>query len=149
MELLEILIILIIALLIGSVFYYGFGRRGPYGAFWIFLLILFMAGLAGRYWITPAGPVMWGYAWFPLLFWIFLVAILIAAASPAEDDRDTTAREQDRVISRTDADANRTEAEQTIAEERLAASGTAAALGIFFWLILILLLIAIIAGLFM
>lgn len=146
MEIIEILLILIVAVVIGSIFYYGLGRRGPYGAFWLFLLVLFLAGIAGRFWITPAGPVMWGYAWFPLLFWIFLVAILIAAASPAEDDRVTTAREQDRVISRSDA--NRTEAEREVIEENQAAAGTAAALGIFFWLLLILLLIAIVAGLF-
>lgn len=60
MELLEILLILIFAIVISAIFYFGFGHRGPYRAYWVFLLLLFLAGVAGRLWIIPAGPVVGG-----------------------------------------------------------------------------------------
>lgn len=147
MEYLDLLFILIIALVIGAIFYYGFGKRGPYGAFWIFLLILFLAGLAGRYWITPAGPVIWGFAWLPLIFWIFIIGLLLAAATPVKNERVDAARDQERIISSGDVD--RVDRERITAEDRRGSAGVAAAFGIFFWLLLLLLIIAIIAGLFL
>lgn len=144
MEFLEILLILVIALVIGAIFYYGFGRRGPYGAFWAFLLILFLAGLAGRFWITPAGPVVWGFAWLPLIFWVFIIALLIGAATPTEDEEVDPARDQERIVSRTDA--TRSARDRRIAEDRAESAGALAVFGIFFWILLLLLIIAIIAG---
>lgn len=144
MELLEILFILIIALVIGAIFYYGFGRRGPYGAFWVFLLILFLAGLAGRFWITPAGPVMWGFAWLPLIFWIFIIALLIGAATPTTYERVDAARDQERIVSETDA--NRSRRDRTVPDGGAESAGAAAAFGLFFWILLFLFLIAIITG---
>lgn len=144
MEFLEVLLILIIALVIGAIFYYGLGRRGPYGAFWAFLLILFLAGLAGRFWITPAGPVVWGFAWLPMIFWIFIIALLIAAATPTQDEQIDPARDQERVVSRSDA--TRSARDRRTAEDRVEGAGAVAVFGIFFWILLLLLIMAIIAG---
>lgn len=143
MEIGEIIGILILALVIGAIFYYGFNRRGPWGAFWVFLLILFLAGLAGRYWVTPAGPVIWGYAWLPLTFWIFMIALLIGIAAPVQDERVDVPRDRDRIISSTD---ERRAERDAASEPEAEAAGAAAAFGIFFWFILLLLIIAIIAG---
>lgn len=134
MEIAEIIGILLIALVIASLFYYGFGRRGPWGAFWVFLLILFLAAWAGRLWIAPAGPVIWGYAWLPLIFWVFIVALLIGAVSG--DDR-VESRRYDRTTATTDREIAETEPE----------AGAAAAFGLFFWILLSFLIIAILIGL--
>lgn len=147
MELLEVLFILIIALVISAIFYYGFGRRGPYGAFWAFLLILFLAGLAGRFWITPAGPAVWGFAWLPLIFWIFIFALLIGAATPTEDEEIDPARDQERVVSRNDA--IRSERDRRVAEDTAESAGAVAVFGIFFWILLLFLILAIVAGWFL
>lgn len=117
---------LIIALIIASIFYYGLGRRGPWGAFWAFLLILFFAGWAGSLWIAPAGPVLWGYAWLPIIFWVFMVALIIAVATPS-----------DRPV----------EYDETTSEPSTGEAGAAAALGLFFWILLALLVAAILIGL--
>lgn len=147
MEFLEILFILIIAAIVGGIFYYGFGRRGPVGAFWAFLLILFLAGLAGRLWITPAGPEVWGFAWLPLIFWVFIIALLIAAATPEADEDVDPARDQERIVSQTDA--TRSARDRRIAEDRVESTGAVAVFGIFFWMLLLFLIIAIIAGWFL
>lgn len=130
MGLIEFTVVLFMALIVASIFFYGFRSRGPWSAFWVFLLILFLAGWAGRLWVTPAGPLLWGYGWLPVLVFVFIVALLIAVASPSED---TTTRDE---ISRS--------------RRRATEPGTevGAAFGIFFWVLLILLITAIVAGMF-
>lgn len=130
MEIIEFIIVFFIALIIGSVFFYGLNRRGPWGAFWVFLLILVLAAWAGRLWIAPAGPVIWGYAWLPVVFWVLFIALLIGAVSSPTEDR-TVDYEPD---TKTEIDEN------DIA--------VTAVFGLFFWLLLILLAVAIIVGLF-
>ncbi len=139
----EIIGILILALVIGAIFFYGFGRRDPWGAFWVFLLILFLAGMAGRYWVTAAGPVIWGYAWLPLIFWIFMIALLIGIATPVQDERIDAPRDRERIISSSDEQRAERDAPS---EQEAEAAGAAAAFGIFFWFILLMLIIAILAG---
>lgn len=131
MDFVEVIIVLFIALIIGSAFFYGLRRRGPWGAFWVFLIILILAAWAGRLWLTPAGPLFWGYGWLPVIFWVFIIALLIAIASPSEEER-TVDYEPD------------TRTEITEGDER-----TAAAFGLFFWLLLLILIVAIIVGLLM
>lgn len=129
---------LLMALIVGAIFFYGLGRRGPWGTFWTFLLVLFFAAWAGSLWLQPIGPVFWGYAWLPLLFWVFIVALLISVA--AGEDRSTSRYDQ---TSKTDATkTNATRTEVTEAE-----AGTAVALGLFFWILLGFLIVAILIGL--
>lgn len=130
MGLIEFTLVLFMALVVASIFFYGFRSRGPWSAFWVFLLILFLAGWAGRLWVTPAGPLLWGYGWLPVLVFVFIVALLIAVASPNEDSttRDEIGRSRRRA---TDPDTE-----------------VGAAFGIFFWVLLILLITAIVAGMF-
>jgi len=88
MELLEIIITILAAVIVGVAFYYIFSTRGPWGTLWSFLLILILVGLAAEAWINPVGPVYWGVAWIPTLFVIILFALLLsAAASPLRRPR--------------------------------------------------------------
>lgn len=128
MEIAEFIILILIAVVIGSIFYYGFKRGGPWNLLWVFL-ILFLVAWAGRLWIAPAGPVYWGYAWLPVIFWVLLIALLIAAASPEEDHRTAQRNPEDR--------------------EEVAETGGKTAFGTFFWLLFLALITIILVGLFM
>ncbi len=125
----EIVIVFFIALAIASLFFYGFRSRGPWGAFWVFLLILFLSAWVGRLWLTPAGPVLWGFAWLPVMFFVLIIALAIAVASPREEDRTVDYEPE------------------TGTEIRESDRGVAAVFGVFFWTLLIVLIVAVIAGL--
>ncbi len=82
MTFLGVLFTIFIAFLVGALFFYIFKSTGPWGTFWSFLLILILAGLAGSFWVDPVGPVFWDVAWVPVLFVVFVFALLMAAATP-------------------------------------------------------------------
>lgn len=130
MELLEFIIGFFIALFVAAILFYGFRRRGPWNAFWIFLLFLVLAAWAGRLWLTPAGPVFWGYGWLSVVFWVFIFGLLIALATPSDDRERTVDYEPD-----------------TKTRVTSGATETNAAFGLLFWFLLILMIIAIVGGL--
>jgi hypothetical protein len=130
MTLLEIIFTIIGAIIIGLLFYYVFRISGPWGSFWTFLLILILAGLASAAWVTPFGPIYNEVAWIPILLVLVFFAILLAAASPPTDRRVNPTGE--------------TEPLPPSRSER----GALAALGMFFYLLVFFLLIAIIWGIF-
>jgi hypothetical protein len=113
----------ILALLISLLFAPGY-RRGSYAPLVIFFFILFMAGIASQYWITPFGPVWYGISWMPILLIILIFTFLFAAPSPYERRRIANSNN----------------------DEKQAASAAAAAISIYVWLLFTILLIAIIVG---
>ncbi len=127
MELLGIITAIIISLLFAVIFYYFFRVRGPWGAFWTFFLVLFLAVWAAELWITPVGPYFYDIAWVPLVFVGLLVAIGLAAATGMPER-----------IGR-----KRLEEGAPAPEE-----AEAATLGIFFWLLLAVLITVVLIGLF-
>jgi hypothetical protein len=129
MTALEIIGIVLIALFVGWIFYYGFKKTGPWGSFWSFILIIFLGTLFVDAWAEPLGPLYYGVAWFDLIFVGLIFAFFLAAATPRSP------RKRD---------------EQIIVEEAPAETGSAAAaLGVFFWFLLIFFLIAIFFGIFL
>ncbi len=78
----NVLVAILIAAVVGVFFYYVFKFAGPWGNFWAFLTVLILAGVAAGAWIEPFGPVVYEVAWVPVLFVIFLFALLLAALSP-------------------------------------------------------------------
>lgn len=133
MEVLEFIIGFFIALFVAGLLFYGFKRRGPWNAFWVFLLLLVLASWGGRLWLTPAGPEFWGYGWLSVFFWVFVFGLLIALADPSGDSErtgETIDYEPD-----------------TKTRITSGAAGSAAAFGLLFWFLLILMIIAIIGGL--
>jgi len=128
-QLFEIFIILIIAIVIASIFYYGFKTKRPWGPFWIFLLLLFFASWAGRLWLYPVGPVFWGVAWLPVIIFVLVVALAMGVAAASDDKVVDYEPETKTKITKSDKD-------------------TARAFGIFFWFLILIFAGAIIAGLF-
>lgn len=73
---------LIIALFVLLLFSPRYAKGASIVPIFVFFLVLFLAGLASRYWITPFGPVLWGVAWLPMFLVIVVVALLFASPSP-------------------------------------------------------------------
>jgi hypothetical protein len=121
MSLTGILFTLIIALVIGLLFYYTFGYRGPWDSFWTFLLVLVLAGVAADLWVSPVGPVLYDVTWAPILFVVLLFALFLAAATPAD-------RKQLRKMKMEDS------------------KRTIVAVSSFFWVLLFFLMLAILLG---
>lgn len=106
------LVALLIGLALALLFAYGLGRPGPWDGFlWVFLIV-FLGAWAIGLWVEPVGPVVWGVAWVPIFFGALLLALLIAAVPPT-----------------THTGPPAPEAEPERAE-------TAAAVGLFFWVLL-------------
>lgn len=119
---LAFLIALLLSLLLG--FGFGWERPGSAGVWpsiWFLFIILFLAVLAVGGMVQPFGPHVWGVYWLPFLLVGIIVALIIAAAVPP--------RRIPR--SRTEAVKQR----EQMAEARVA-------LGAFFWVLLVLLILA-------
>lgn len=110
---------IVIALFISAVFGLGFRRTGAWPGIFIFFLIIFLFSWAGGIWLAPFGPTIAGAYWLPFLFVGILIALFLAAAVPPERPR------------------RRIEApEQEVVESETV-------LGVFFWFLIVLLIIAI------
>jgi hypothetical protein len=97
-------------------------RRGSsLGALLLFFFILFLAGIATPFWIVPFGPIYWGISWLPLFFMILIFALLFSARPSYQNPKK----------------------ESDTADEAAAFS-----IGIFFWILLCLLIGAILWGVF-
>jgi vacuolar-type H+-ATPase subunit I/STV1 len=98
------------------------GREGFGSALLFLFFLLAVIVWAGGSWAGPAGPVMWGIAWIPFLTVGFFGTLLIAALVPPRQPR--TRREA--------------------LEQAEAQVGAEATLTAFFWLLVVLLAIAIV-----
>lgn len=107
------------ALLVGAFFTLVIGRRGAWPGFIIFFLLIFLFSWAGGVWLAPFGPPISGVYWLPFLIVGIFVALILAAAAPGVPARSRG---------------------EAVREEE--AAGTA--LGIFFWILFILLIAVII-----
>lgn len=125
----ELLLAFIVAVLLTAIFAAGFRRTGPWDSVILFFLVVLLAAWAGGIWIGPVGPALFNLYWIPFVFIGLLIALLLAAAGPTY--RPRTPREAQREV----RDEARSEA---------AAAEAAVALGWFFWILLLGLLVAIV-----
>lgn len=123
----DLIFALIIAVLLTLVIAVLFGRRGPWASISIFFLVVFLAAWAAGKWIHPVGPAWYGVFWLPFLMFGLVVALLLAAAIPYE----TPLRERR---------GESGEGEGVRTERRV--------FNVFFWLLLLVLLVLIIASYF-
>ena|SRR6056297_3623414 len=106
--------------------FYFLGRVGPWEGWIWFALLLFLFTWTGGAWVRPYGPASPGYTWLPFLFFGLFFALLLAAAVPPRPPR------------------NRREAVRQARKANEAEEFTAVALGIFFWILLVGLILALI-----
>ena len=99
-----------------------FGRRAPFGSVWILLLFLFLVTWAGGVWLVPFGPTLFDVAWLPFLVVGVFIAIVLATTVPPESRHPRTVEE---------------------ARSEGATATALAGLTVFFWITIVLTLIAI------
>ncbi|MBD3257783.1 hypothetical protein GF377_05065 [candidate division GN15 bacterium] len=103
------------------------GREGAGSAMLFLFFFLLVIVWAGGVWLEPMGPMLWGIAWIPFFAIGLLAALFVLSLAPPH--RPRTRREA---------------IEQAEARAKTRA-GAEAALSTFFWLLVALLIIAIIA----
>jgi len=118
----EIVAAFLMALVITVFFSAVLGHKGPWGAMWLVFVTIFLASWAGYLWINPFGPLVLGVSVAPILVVGLIFAFILAAVTiPAPrktTQSDTTAESSESVV----------------------------AIGLFFWIVLVILLVAIAAG---
>ena len=121
----DLIFALIITLLLVALFAAVFRIRGPWNSLLWFFLVVLLVTWAGGVWLSPMGPAVGGTYFLPFLLAGFVVALLLAATTtplPKEGETVEFVDEKER-------------------RARRWAAGTA--LGISFWLLLLLLAAAI------
>jgi len=139
MAFVELMFVLVIVLLITSMFSACGVRCGPWpGVLWLFVM-LFLVTWALGVWIRPIGPSLWGAYWVPYLLVAFFLAVLLAATAPVPPRRPPVQPPGATPLpdSRTPAEIKEQEAEEEAA--------VVITLNVFFWLVLLLAVIAIVA----
>jgi hypothetical protein len=116
-----------LTLTITSVFFLG--RKGPWGSIWTFFLVLFLTLGTISIYIAPIGPIYWGVAWMPITIAGILITILLIAAMPHSDYGNSR------------ADRNKATKDSIFKPDY-----NVSAVGYFFWVLIILFIIAIIVG---
>ena len=116
----DLLFALLIGLLLSVLFTLIFDARGPWDIFWVFLLLVVLGSWVGGLWLVPFGPVLFDVAWIPFLLAGLFFALILAAATPPPP-----------FSTRTDVTPP-------------AGSGTVLAFSLFFWILLLGLVAAII-----
>lgn len=115
----------VIAIILVAIFSVAFNKRGPWGSAWSFFLVLFLGIWAISLWIRPLGIyAIWGMEWLSAMVIGVMLALLLVAVIPPESTGTPTA------------------IEGSLPEEKKAV----AVMGVFFWVLLFLFLIIIIAG---
>jgi hypothetical protein len=125
---------LLIALLITAIAALIFRRRGPWGTAWTLFLFLFLALWMVSIYIRNVGPVYWGIAWLPLLFSAIILALLLVSVIPdANHWRDESLSDSEA------SDMNSVKKIRDVSQPRS---------GSLFWLMIVILIIAIVVGMF-
>lgn len=126
--LLGILYLVSIAFIITLIFAALFKTRGPWGTFWSFFIVILLAMFAADVWVGPVGPYFWGgIYWVPPLAVGLLIAVLLAATTPSPKTRSEIDVEK----------------KEMAKEER-----ATVALGTFFWILFLFMVVLIAVGLF-
>lgn len=116
----------ITAILLTVIFAAGFRGTRSWDGLLLFFLIIFLATWAGGLWITPTGPLLFGISWLPAVFVGLLFALVLVALIPPQwTPRDYTSSDVD---------------------TRSAGEVIVAGFGMFFWLLLLFLILAIVFG---
>lgn len=144
----QVLFALFIAIILTAVFHGIFRTTGPWRGFWAFFLIVFFAAVAAGLWIVPVGPSAWGYYWIPGFLAAIVFALLLAAATPHTPGTkfEKKARKAEKEITKT---YTYNPAGQAGNPDDLYIGDRpvqGAVMGGFFWLLITLLVIIVVAG---
>jgi hypothetical protein len=135
-----ILFALFWAIVLTVIFAAIFRNTGPWNGFWIFFILIFLIALGVGEWAAPVGPSAWGYYWIPGLLAAIVLALILAAVVPSTPSnlRNTRNVVDEETITEPANTPDLTEPTDT--------ENTTLAFGIFFWIVIIVLVIIAIAG---
>jgi hypothetical protein len=133
---------LVIALLFSLIFAAIIRRRGPRaGFFWFFMLIL-LTTWAGGIWARPLGPAIWGVNWLAFLVVGLIVAMLVTITAYREGpERPYVKVERDAQFSRAETQDLLARIDRNKSRRQM----TYVTLSVFYWLLLLMLILAIIS----
>lgn len=125
MIIVDIVFALVIALLLVFIFAILFGIKPPGFGLATFFVVVFLASWAGGVWLKPLGSASWGSYWLPFLLVGLMAALLLAAVRTPPPEEPTV---------------------ELVDQRKRKARRWAAvtAMGIFFWLLIGMLLLAIV-----
>ncbi len=129
MSLFGIIYLVLLAILISALFSYGLKIKGPWGNFWAFFLIILLSVFAVDVWFPASGPYFFDIYWFPPLLVGLIIALLLAAATPIPSKKDRYKPKDEK---------------HDIAKKQAGVL----VIGTFFWVVLIILLAVVLAGIF-
>ena len=132
----DITVVMAIALILTAVFAGGFRRTGPWEGWWVFFLVVVLGGWMAALWARPIGPPVYGVAWLPILCVGLVLALLMAAATPPREHRIDRGSPEDLDHPST-ADQPRGDTAEV---------ARAVTLSMFFWIMILGLLVAIVVG---
>lgn len=124
---LDLVCALFIGLILTVLFTGGLPRRASWVNFWFFFIIVALAAWAGGVWITPIGASRWGVYWLSFLIVGLIFALVLASSLPRRPPQ------------------SRREAIKQTLDVAKGEKQPAAVLGIFFWILVAVLLVAIIS----
>jgi hypothetical protein len=135
MEFIGILFALLFATVLTAFFNLVFRNTGPWSGFWVFFILLFFIALGAGEWAAPRGPSVWGYYWAPGLVAALILALVLAAVAPSAPN--SAKRRQKEQRSTADPETPEESEENTVIR---------AMMGVFFWILLSVLVFVAIAG---
>ena len=98
----DLLFVLLITLVLTAIFVVGFRRQRTGQIIAMFFVILFLATWAVGLWIVPVGPKVFGVPWVSYLIAGLLMALLLTALVPLAKSRrakdETTAESEEKTV---------------------------------------------------
>ena len=122
----HIAIALAVAALLSLIFAIGFRTRGPWGSILVFFAVIFLSSWAGGLWLPSMGPPLWGVYWIPFLLAGVIIALVLIATVAPERPKSTVKLVEP-------------------GEQATAAGRARSVLGIFFWILIAALVVAIVS----
>lgn len=127
--------VLLVTILISTIFFYVFNKKGPWGSFRTFFIVILLCVWIASLWVQPIGPHFYGIAWITLSI-VGLLAALILAAVP-----QSVHKKEPKIMNIKEVDLNSESERRYQSFNRK----TATISGIF-WILMIILLIIVILG---
>ncbi len=115
-----IFVALITAFLLTLIFSRSFSSKGPFGGLLLFFLIIFLSTWSGQLWVHPVTTPIWGIDWGLLIFTAIVFSVMMVALSgpvPTPTSNEAQVNQEAGI-----------------------------AIGLFFWILIILLVIAVASG---
>jgi small-conductance mechanosensitive channel len=115
-----IFVALVTAFLLTLLFSKSFRNKGPFGGLLLFFLIIFLSTWSGQLWIHPVTKPIFGVDWGLLIFTAIVFSVMMMALSAP--------------------------ASKSMPHEKPVNQEAGIAIGLFFWILIILLIVAVASG---